>query len=111
MNIIHSTFFFLIFLNNYFQNQGTLTAAFQVFLGLHAGIIMMTYKDWKERVIRWLAWAAFLGCVGCVLHFTNVIPVNKKLWYVSKKGQRRIDYIIKPYLFAIIYAGHCHSYS
>lgn len=62
---------------------GTLTAAFQVFLGLHAGIIMMTYKDWKERVVRWLAWAAFFGCVGCVLHFTNVIPVNKKLWSLS----------------------------
>ncbi|XP_033358368.1 heparan-alpha-glucosaminide N-acetyltransferase-like [Bombus vosnesenskii] len=62
---------------------GTLTAAFQVFLGLHAGIIMMTYKDWKERVIRWLAWAAFFGCVGCVLHFTNLIPVNKKLWSLS----------------------------
>ncbi|XP_043514120.1 heparan-alpha-glucosaminide N-acetyltransferase-like isoform X1 [Frieseomelitta varia] len=62
---------------------GTLTTAFQVFLGLHAGIIMMTYKDWKERVIRWLTWAAFLGCIGCVLHFTNVIPVNKKLWSLS----------------------------
>lgn len=62
---------------------GTLTTAFQVFLGLHAGIIMMTYKDWKERVIRWLTWAAFFGCIGCVLHFTNVIPVNKKLWSLS----------------------------
>ncbi|XP_031825637.1 heparan-alpha-glucosaminide N-acetyltransferase isoform X2 [Nomia melanderi] len=62
---------------------GTLTSTFHVFLGLHAGIIMMSYKDWKERVIRWLAWAAFFGCVGCALHFTNVIPVNKKLWSLS----------------------------
>ncbi|XP_076754106.1 heparan-alpha-glucosaminide N-acetyltransferase [Xylocopa sonorina] len=62
---------------------GTLTSTFHVFLGLHAGIIMMSYKDWKERVIRWLAWAAFFGCLGCTLHFTNVIPVNKKLWSLS----------------------------
>lgn len=62
---------------------GTLTTTFQVFLGLHAGIIMMTYKDWKERVIRWLTWAAFFSCIGCILHFTNIIPVNKKLWSLS----------------------------
>ncbi|XP_026675555.1 heparan-alpha-glucosaminide N-acetyltransferase-like isoform X2 [Ceratina calcarata] len=62
---------------------GTLTTTFHVFLGLHAGIIMMTYKGWKERVIRWLTWAAIFGCIGCILHFTNVIPVNKKLWSLS----------------------------
>ncbi|XP_017753592.1 PREDICTED: heparan-alpha-glucosaminide N-acetyltransferase-like [Eufriesea mexicana] len=62
---------------------GCLTTIFQIFLGLHAGVIMMTYKDWKERVIRWLAWAAIFGCIGCILHFTNVIPVNKKLWSLS----------------------------
>ncbi|XP_054002119.1 heparan-alpha-glucosaminide N-acetyltransferase-like [Hylaeus anthracinus] len=62
---------------------GTLTTTFQVFLGLHAGIIMTSYKDWKERVVRWLAWAAFFGCIGCVLHFANVIPVNKNLWSLS----------------------------
>ncbi|XP_076619113.1 heparan-alpha-glucosaminide N-acetyltransferase isoform X1 [Colletes latitarsis] len=62
---------------------GTLTTTFQVFLGLHAGIIMTTYKDWKERVVRWLVWAAFFGCIGCGLHFANVIPVNKHLWSLS----------------------------
>ncbi|CAK9831846.1 Heparan-alpha-glucosaminide N-acetyltransferase [Anthophora retusa] len=62
---------------------GTLTTTFHVFLGLHAGIIMMSYKDWKERVIRWLAWATFFGFVGCALHFSNVIPVNKHLWSLS----------------------------
>ncbi|KZC07019.1 Heparan-alpha-glucosaminide N-acetyltransferase, partial [Dufourea novaeangliae] len=62
---------------------GTLTTTFHVFLGLHTGIIMMTYKDWKARVIRWLAWAALFGCIGCALHFTNVIPVNKRLWSLS----------------------------
>ncbi|XP_076240972.1 heparan-alpha-glucosaminide N-acetyltransferase [Calliopsis andreniformis] len=62
---------------------GTLTSTFHVFLGLHAGIIMMSYKDWKQRVVRWLAWAALFGCIGCALHFTNVIPVNKSLWSLS----------------------------
>ncbi|XP_078050304.1 heparan-alpha-glucosaminide N-acetyltransferase [Augochlora pura] len=62
---------------------GTLTSTFHVFLGLHAGIIMMSYKDWKARVIRWLAWATVFGCIGCTLHFTNLIPVNKHLWSLS----------------------------
>ncbi|KAG5326063.1 HGNAT acetyltransferase, partial [Acromyrmex heyeri] len=60
---------------------GCLTAIFQVFLGVHAGTILMLYKDWKDRVIRWLLWAVFYACLGCAFHFTNTIPVNKNLWH------------------------------
>ncbi|XP_011635284.1 heparan-alpha-glucosaminide N-acetyltransferase-like [Pogonomyrmex barbatus] len=62
---------------------GCLTAIFQVFLGVHAGIILMIYKNWKERIIRWLLWTAFYGCLGCSFHFTGIIPVNKNLWSLS----------------------------
>lgn len=55
-------------------------AILQVLLGVHTGVILMIYKDWKGRVIRWLLWAALYGCLGCAFHFTNVIPVNKNLW-------------------------------
>lgn len=71
---------------------------------------MMTYKDWKERVIRWLTWAAFFSCIGCILHFTNIIPVNKKLWYVSKKKKKEycINWNTEKLL---LISGHYHSYS
>ncbi|XP_066585566.1 heparan-alpha-glucosaminide N-acetyltransferase-like [Prorops nasuta] len=62
---------------------GCLTSIFQVFLGLQTGQILKFYKDWRERVTRWLFWAVALGCLGCALHFTNVIPVNKNLWSLS----------------------------
>ncbi|XP_067209107.1 heparan-alpha-glucosaminide N-acetyltransferase-like [Linepithema humile] len=62
---------------------GCFMAIFQVFLGVHTGVILMIYKDWKERVTRWLLWAALYGCLGCAFHFTNVIPVNKNLWSLS----------------------------
>ncbi|KYQ47182.1 Heparan-alpha-glucosaminide N-acetyltransferase [Trachymyrmex zeteki] len=62
---------------------GCLTAIFQVFLGVHAGTILMLYKDWKDRVMRWLLWAVFYACLGCAFHFTNTIPVNKNLWSLS----------------------------
>ncbi|XP_034183088.2 heparan-alpha-glucosaminide N-acetyltransferase [Osmia lignaria lignaria] len=79
---------------------GCLTSTFHVFLGLHAGIIMMSYKDWKERVVRWLAWAALFGCIGCALHFTNVIPVNKKLWSLS--------FVFVTTSFALAFLSACY---
>lgn len=66
---------------HYMFRLGCLTSIFQVLLGVHTGVILMMYKDWKKRVIRWLLWAVFYGCLGCIFHFTNVIPINKSLWY------------------------------
>lgn len=63
-----------------FSFPGCLTAILQVFLGVHAGVILMLYKDWRGRVVRWLLWATLYGCAGCALHFTQVISVNKNLW-------------------------------
>ncbi|KAL0116312.1 hypothetical protein PUN28_011257 [Cardiocondyla obscurior] len=62
---------------------GCLTSIFQVYLGVHAGLILMLYKNWKERIIRWLLWALFYFCLSCGFHFSNIIPVNKSLWSLS----------------------------
>lgn len=61
---------------------GCLTTIFQVFLGVQAGEILLCYKDWKDRVVRWLLWAVFLAIVGFLAH-VYVIPVNKNLWSLS----------------------------
>ncbi|KAG7207828.1 hypothetical protein KM043_009429 [Ampulex compressa] len=79
---------------------GCLTSIFHVFLGVQAGVIMMSYKDWKERVIRWLLWAVLFGCVGCALHFTNAIPVNKNLWSLS--------FVFVTTSFALAFLSGCY---
>lgn len=79
---------------------GCLTAIFQVYLGVHAGLILMIYKDWKGRVIRWLLWAIFYGCLGCAFHFTNIIPVNKNLWSLS--------FVFVSTSFALAFLSGCY---
>ncbi|XP_047353306.1 heparan-alpha-glucosaminide N-acetyltransferase-like isoform X2 [Vespa velutina] len=61
---------------------GCMTTIFQVFLGVQAGEILLCYKDWKDRVVRWLLWAVFLAIIGFLAH-VYVIPVNKNLWSLS----------------------------
>ncbi|XP_072753444.1 heparan-alpha-glucosaminide N-acetyltransferase isoform X2 [Anoplolepis gracilipes] len=79
---------------------GCLTSTFQVFLGVHTGIILMMYRDWKERVIRWLLWAVFYGCLGCAFHFTNLIPINKNLWSLS--------FVLVSTCFALVFLSGCY---
>ncbi|CAL1675761.1 unnamed protein product [Lasius platythorax] len=79
---------------------GCLTTIFQVFLGIHTGVILMMYKDWKGRVIRWLLWAVFYGCLGCAFHFTNLIPVNKHLWSLS--------FVLVSTCFALAFLSGCY---
>ncbi|XP_063979969.1 heparan-alpha-glucosaminide N-acetyltransferase [Diachasmimorpha longicaudata] len=62
---------------------GCLTTIFQTFLGVQAGKILRVHKNWRSRVIRWMVLAAIYGGVAAVLHFRNIIPVNKNLWSVS----------------------------
>lgn len=67
--------------------MGTLQALFTVFLGVQAGMIIVTYKNHKERIVRWLLWAVITGVIGAVLckcsRDDGWIPVNKNLWSVS----------------------------
>ncbi|XP_019883449.2 heparan-alpha-glucosaminide N-acetyltransferase-like isoform X1 [Camponotus floridanus] len=79
---------------------GCLTSIFQVFLGVHTGVILMMYKGWKERIIRWLVWAVFYGCLGCIFHFTNIIPINKNLWSLS--------FVLVSTCFALAFLSGCY---
>ncbi|XP_023217106.1 heparan-alpha-glucosaminide N-acetyltransferase-like isoform X1 [Centruroides sculpturatus] len=66
---------------------GCLTSIFLVFLGLQAGKILLTYKEWKPRVMRWMLWGILTGTVAAILCKCSKndgwIPVNKNLWSVS----------------------------
>lgn len=66
---------------------GCLTSIFLVFLGLQAGKILLTYKEWKPRLIRWMFWGIVTGTVAAILCLGSkndgFIPVNKNLWSVS----------------------------
>lgn len=62
---------------------GCLTSIVQVFLGIQSGQILLYYRDWRQRMLRWLSWALFLGVLGCILHFVDAIPINKHLWSLS----------------------------
>lgn len=66
---------------------GCLTSIFLVFLGLQAGKILLTFPEWKPRIIRWCCWGLACGVVaGMLCKFSKEegwIPVNKNLWSVS----------------------------
>ena len=40
---------------------GSLTSIFLVFLGLLAGRILISFKEWKSRVQLWMTWGIVLG--------------------------------------------------
>lgn len=66
---------------------GVLTSTFLCFLGLQAGKILVTYRDTKARVKRFLVWAIILGALATVLCKASQndgwIPINKNLWSMS----------------------------
>ncbi|KAK7864612.1 hypothetical protein R5R35_003200 [Gryllus longicercus] len=66
---------------------GTLTAVLNVYLGVQAGRILLSYHYSVSRVIRWCVWGIFCGIVAAVLcrfqKDDGWIPVNKNLWSVS----------------------------
>lgn len=66
---------------------GILEACFSVFLGVQGGMILITFKKWKSRVIRWMIWCIITGAIGATLCKCSAedgwIPVNKNLWSIS----------------------------
>jgi len=66
---------------------GTLTSIFLCWLGVTAGRVLLVYKDWRQRITRWLLWSLVMGLIaGGLSAFTQntgVIPINKNLWSVS----------------------------
>ncbi|KAJ4441630.1 hypothetical protein ANN_11488, partial [Periplaneta americana] len=67
--------------------MGCLLSVFQVFLGVQAGTTLSFHREWKDRVIRWIAWGTASGAAGTLLCFASKeegwIPVNKNLWSLS----------------------------
>ncbi|CAB3367962.1 Hypothetical predicted protein [Cloeon dipterum] len=52
-------------------------------LGVQAGTILVMHHGWSARKNRLLSWGFFCIFLGLVLHFSNVIPINKQLWNTS----------------------------
>lgn len=70
----------------------------------------MIYKDWKQRVvIRWFLWATLCACLGSVLHFINVIPINKNLWSSINTVEYHINSILIEHFFSS--KNYCYFYN
>ncbi|KAG7202184.1 hypothetical protein KM043_015863 [Ampulex compressa] len=67
--------------------MNTISIIFLVYMGVHAGKILMLYYQCSSRVIRWLLWAAVTGITaGILCNFSKeegVIPVSKKMMSLS----------------------------
>uniref|UniRef100_T1ITK5 Uncharacterized protein n=1 Tax=Strigamia maritima TaxID=126957 RepID=T1ITK5_STRMM len=66
---------------------GILTSSFLVFLGLHAGKILVFFDNHRSRIVRWLIWGVITGVIGTILCKASKdegwIPINKNLWSLS----------------------------
>lgn len=86
---------------------GTLQASFQVFLGLQAGMTMLTYKDQRGRLIRWLTWGTISGVLAAILCLASAnegwIPINKNLWSFSfVLATSSFAFILLSFLYVVI---------
>ncbi|XP_025412388.1 heparan-alpha-glucosaminide N-acetyltransferase isoform X2 [Sipha flava] len=65
----------------------TLTNVLLVYMGVHAGRIILCYQYTNERIKRWIAWTIVLGLTGGILcNFSKedgLIPFNKNLFSLS----------------------------
>ncbi|XP_017762128.1 PREDICTED: heparan-alpha-glucosaminide N-acetyltransferase-like isoform X2 [Eufriesea mexicana] len=67
--------------------MNTVSAIFIVYLGVHAGKILLLYYQCNSRVIRWSLWAVVTGIIaGILCNFRTeggVIPVSKNMMTLS----------------------------
>ncbi|KOX80589.1 Heparan-alpha-glucosaminide N-acetyltransferase [Melipona quadrifasciata] len=67
--------------------MNTISAIFIVYLGVHAGKILLLYYQPNARVIRWFIWAVFTGIIaGILCNFETeggMIPVSKRMMTLS----------------------------
>ncbi len=52
-------------------------------LGLFAGNIILSEKNNKEKVVKFLKVAAGLFIISAILHFTHLVPIVKRIWTPS----------------------------
>ncbi|CAL7952142.1 unnamed protein product [Xylocopa violacea] len=67
--------------------MNTIAAIFIVFLGVHAGKILLLYYQYSSRVIRWFLWAVLTGIIAGILckfgDAEELIPVSKRMMTLS----------------------------
>ncbi|XP_076233943.1 heparan-alpha-glucosaminide N-acetyltransferase isoform X2 [Calliopsis andreniformis] len=67
--------------------MNTLSAILIVYLGVHAGKILLQYYQCNSRTIRWVLWAVLTGIIaGILCDFTTqdgIIPVSKRMMTLS----------------------------
>ncbi|XP_050428211.1 heparan-alpha-glucosaminide N-acetyltransferase isoform X2 [Adelges cooleyi] len=65
----------------------TLTNVLLVYMGVHAGRIILCYQYTNERIKRWIAWTLVLGAAsGILCNFSKedgLIPLNKNMFSLS----------------------------
>lgn len=78
------------YLTGPFEPEGilsSLTAIVTAFLGMHAGRILIIYRPYKSRLIRFLGNAGLWACIAIALcegkQNGGLIPINKNLWSLS----------------------------
>lgn len=67
--------------------MNTVSAILIVYLGVHAGKILLYFYQYNFRIIRWLLWAVATGLIaGILCNFERqggVIPISKKMMSLS----------------------------
>ncbi|XP_014470980.1 PREDICTED: heparan-alpha-glucosaminide N-acetyltransferase-like isoform X2 [Dinoponera quadriceps] len=67
--------------------MNTISVILVVYMGVHAGKILLLYYQCNARVVRWLLWSGVTGLIaGILCHFdkeSGVIPVSKKMMSLS----------------------------
>ncbi|XP_011862833.1 PREDICTED: heparan-alpha-glucosaminide N-acetyltransferase-like isoform X2 [Vollenhovia emeryi] len=67
--------------------MNTISIILVVYMGVHAGKILLLYYQCNARVIRWLLWSFVTGIIGGILcrfdKEAGVIPVSKKMMSLS----------------------------
>ncbi|XP_035731756.1 heparan-alpha-glucosaminide N-acetyltransferase-like [Vespa mandarinia] len=67
--------------------MNTISAIFIVYLGIHAGKILLYYYQCSSKVLRWLLWSLIMGIIAGVLcDFSKedgIIPLSKKMMTIS----------------------------
>ncbi|XP_012225888.1 heparan-alpha-glucosaminide N-acetyltransferase isoform X2 [Linepithema humile] len=67
--------------------MNTISIILVVYMGVHAGKILLLYYQCNARIVRWLLWSGVTGIIaGILCHFdkeSGVIPVSKKMMTLS----------------------------
>ncbi|XP_029173603.1 heparan-alpha-glucosaminide N-acetyltransferase-like isoform X2 [Nylanderia fulva] len=67
--------------------MNTMSIILVVYLGVHAGKILLLYYQCNARIVRWLLWSGVTGIIAGILCYfdkeSGVIPVSKKMMSLS----------------------------